>query len=97
MSHQRYYVPLVQGLHYVFLEHGASPSFGLRTWLSYLEKLASDTSDLAVQRKREYAYQVKGLGKLRDLAAYCPSVTIPIRDPQGPLVVVSVTQCNRRT
>ena len=77
----------------VYLDKDASDSFGFNSWRAFLESLKSDSSEGASVGKREVSYVLESLEKLRKLAQYCKSVRNPIRDPQGPLVVVDMRQC----
>jgi hypothetical protein len=79
--------------HLVYLDKDASPTFGFDTWRAFLEMLKSDSSDIGLEKRREYTYWLECLEKLRKLAQYCESLRVPIRDPQGPLVTVNVRQC----
>jgi hypothetical protein len=80
----------------VYLDKDASNSFGLERFRTYLESSKSDFSKYTLIRRREYSDELEGLEKFRKLAQYCESLRIPIRDPQGPLVIVDVRQCKDR-
>jgi hypothetical protein len=80
----------------VYLDKDTSPSFGPRTWRNFLKELKSDSSESARWTRREFSYVLESLEKLRKLAQYCESLRIPIRDPQGPLVIVDVRECKNR-
>ena len=58
--------------------------------------LKSQSNKLALWEKRELSYVIESLEKFRKLAQYCGSQRIPIRDPQGPLVIIDVGQCQGR-
>jgi hypothetical protein len=77
----------------VYLDEDSSASFGPRNWQAFLDGNKSDPSKAILVWLREASYALASLEKLRELAQSCESVRIPIRDPQGPLVVVDVRQC----
>jgi hypothetical protein len=85
----------------VYLDNDQSDTYSVKNWRSRLEILTTSGCSLfpcesVPQRKMEYSYWLESLAKFRDLAQYCGSVRVPIRDPQGPLVVVDVRQCENR-
>ena len=77
----------------VYLDEDTSDVFGLRNWRDIQELLKPQSSEVALWEKRELSYVIESLEKFRELAQYCGSQRIPIRDPQGPLVIVDVRQC----
>jgi len=79
----------------VYLDKDASPAFGPGTLRARLEGLTSGYA-ADVYWRRDFSYGLEGLEKLRKLAQYCESLRIPIRDPQGPLVIVDVRHCKNR-
>jgi hypothetical protein len=80
----------------VYLDGDTSDVFGLRNWRDVQESLKPQSTELALWEKRELSYLIESLEKFRKLAQYCGSQRIPIRDPQGPLVIVDVRQCQGR-
>lgn len=86
----------------VYLDNDTSDSFSIASDRMFqLEMLIKSGGSqlppvIAIQRRRDYLYWAKDLENFRKLAEYCKSVRIPIRDPQGPLVVVDIRQCTNR-
>ncbi len=76
----------------VYLENDASGPFGVAQWQSLLKPL-----DPQIPRQAEliadYSYSLKSIELHKKLAEYCRSKRIPIRDPQGPLVIIDVKNC----
>jgi hypothetical protein len=75
------------------LENDAGANFGFKRWRALLEGLGSRSDERALALKREFSFSIKGLERVRDLAEYCKSLRIPIRDTQGPLVIIEVRKC----
>ena len=77
----------------VYLDNDTSDVFGLRKWRDLQERLKPQSSEVALWEQRELSYVIESLETIRKLAPYCETVRIPIRDPQGPLVIVDIRQC----
>jgi len=77
----------------VYLDNDTSDVFGIRSFRDNIEWLKSLSSEAAVAALMGDSYSLESLEMLRKLAQYCPSRRIPIRNPQGPLVIVDVRHC----
>lgn len=77
----------------VYLDKDSGNNFGFEFWRRVFEKFKSRSDEFAIQWTRNSSYEIKSLENLRNLAEYCSSPRIAIRDPQGPLVIVDIRQC----
>jgi hypothetical protein len=89
----------------VYLDKDQSWNFGLNQWLATLgifkaeSELAHTYPEIheAKYKVDEAYFEIDSLGNLRRLAEYCDSTQIPTRNPQGPLIIIDINQCQCQT
>ncbi len=90
----------------VYLENDVTSNFGAAQFQHRLKELKPQSPEIngspentvspeVAQFIGGYTYALKGIEIHKKLAEYCRSKRMPIRDAQGPLVIVDVKDCRR--